>query len=116
MSPARPSADDLYERAVALVLADQKASTSYLQRRLGVGYDRAADLIERIEREAVLSAPGHRAGAGPGSRHRVPARPLTSSFPGAVPRRPCPQDVPAGVPDCEARLGSALGSERSSRS
>ena len=59
MSPARPSADDLYERAVALVLADQKASTSYLQRRLGVGYNRAADLIERMEREGVLSAPGH---------------------------------------------------------
>ena len=59
VSPARPSADDLYERAVALVLADQKASTSYLQRRLGVGYNRAADLIERMEREGVLSAPGH---------------------------------------------------------
>jgi S-DNA-T family DNA segregation ATPase FtsK/SpoIIIE len=57
--PARSGADDLYERAVALVLADQKASTSYLQRRLGVGYNKAADLIERMEREGILSAPGH---------------------------------------------------------
>jgi DNA segregation ATPase FtsK/SpoIIIE, S-DNA-T family len=57
--PARSGADDLYERAVAVVLADQKASTSYLQRRLGVGYNRAADLIERMEREGILSAPGH---------------------------------------------------------
>ena len=50
---------DLYERAVAIVLSDQKASTSYLQRRLGVGYNRAADLIERMEREGILSPPGH---------------------------------------------------------
>jgi S-DNA-T family DNA segregation ATPase FtsK/SpoIIIE len=57
--PVRPSHDDLYERALAIVRGDQKASTSYLQRRLGVGYNRAADLIERMEREGVLSAPGH---------------------------------------------------------
>jgi S-DNA-T family DNA segregation ATPase FtsK/SpoIIIE len=55
----RSGADDLYERAVAIVLEDQKASTSYLQRRLGVGYNKAADLIERMEREGVLSPPGH---------------------------------------------------------
>ncbi len=57
--PMRSSAGDLYERAVAIVLGDQKASTSYLQRRLGVGYNRAADLIERMEREGILSPPGH---------------------------------------------------------
>jgi DNA segregation ATPase FtsK/SpoIIIE, S-DNA-T family len=56
---SRSGADDLYERAVAIVLEDQKASTSYLQRRLGVGYNKAADLIERMEREGVLSPPGH---------------------------------------------------------
>jgi len=59
-SPMRSSAaGDLYERAVAIVQGDQKASTSYLQRRLGVGYNRAADLIERMEREGILSPPGH---------------------------------------------------------
>jgi DNA segregation ATPase FtsK/SpoIIIE, S-DNA-T family len=56
---ARPSAGsaegDLYERAVAIVSRDRKASTSYLQRRLLVGYNRAADLMERMEREGVVS-------------------------------------------------------------
>jgi S-DNA-T family DNA segregation ATPase FtsK/SpoIIIE len=56
-TPARPGAGDLYDRAVAIVRGDQKASTSYLQRRLGVGYNRAADLVERMEREGVLSPP-----------------------------------------------------------
>ena len=46
--------DDLYDRAVALVRADQKASTSYLQRRLGIGYNRAADLIERMEGDGLI--------------------------------------------------------------
>jgi len=49
--------DHLYDRAVALVRADRKASTSYLQRRLGIGYNRAADLIERMERDGLVSAP-----------------------------------------------------------
>ena len=48
-----PSDDDLYDRAVATVLRDRKASTSYIQRRLGIGYNRAADLIERMEREGL---------------------------------------------------------------
>jgi S-DNA-T family DNA segregation ATPase FtsK/SpoIIIE len=47
--------DDLFDRAVAVVHRDQKASTSYLQRRLGIGYNRAADLIERMEREGLVS-------------------------------------------------------------
>ena len=51
-----PSADDLYDRAVAVVLKDGKASTSYIQRRLSIGYNRAADLIERMEREGLVSA------------------------------------------------------------
>jgi S-DNA-T family DNA segregation ATPase FtsK/SpoIIIE len=40
--------------AVAIVLRDRKASTSYLQRRLAVGYNRAADLVERMEREGLI--------------------------------------------------------------
>jgi S-DNA-T family DNA segregation ATPase FtsK/SpoIIIE len=51
--------DSLYDRAVALVLRDGKASTSYIQRRLSIGYNRAADLIERMEAEGLLSAPGN---------------------------------------------------------
>ncbi len=51
-----PGDDDLYDRAVAIVLRDRKASTSYLQRRLSIGYNRAADLIERMERDGLISA------------------------------------------------------------
>jgi S-DNA-T family DNA segregation ATPase FtsK/SpoIIIE len=50
---------DLYERAVAIVLRDKKASTSYVQRRLQIGYNRAATLIERMEMEGVISAANH---------------------------------------------------------
>jgi S-DNA-T family DNA segregation ATPase FtsK/SpoIIIE len=50
------SEDDLYDMAVAIVLRDRKASTSYLQRRLSIGYNRAADLIERMESEGLISA------------------------------------------------------------
>jgi DNA segregation ATPase FtsK/SpoIIIE, S-DNA-T family len=51
-----PAEGDLYDRAVAIVLRDRKASTSYLQRRLSIGYNRAADLIERMEREGLVTA------------------------------------------------------------
>jgi len=51
-----PSEDDLYDMAVAIVLRDRKASTSYIQRRLSIGYNRAADLIERMEQEGLISA------------------------------------------------------------
>jgi hypothetical protein len=53
----RPPADALYSRAVAIVRADRKASTEYLQQRLGIRYMRAADLIERMEQEGILGAP-----------------------------------------------------------
>ena len=51
------SGDDLYDQAVQVVLRDKKVSTSYVQRRLGVGYNKAATLIERMEQEGVISAP-----------------------------------------------------------
>jgi len=51
--------DDLYDRAVALVVRDQKASTSYIQRRLAIGYNRAADLMERMEQDGIVSPPNH---------------------------------------------------------
>ncbi len=51
------SGDDLYDQAVQVVLRDKKVSTSYVQRRLGVGYNKAATLIERMEQEGVISSP-----------------------------------------------------------
>jgi S-DNA-T family DNA segregation ATPase FtsK/SpoIIIE len=50
---------DLYDRAVAIVLRDRKCSTSYIQRRLSVGYNKAASLVERMEEEGVVGAPNH---------------------------------------------------------
>jgi DNA segregation ATPase FtsK/SpoIIIE, S-DNA-T family len=50
---------DLYDQAVAVVLRDRKVSTSYVQRRLGVGYNRAASLVERMEKEGIISAANH---------------------------------------------------------
>jgi DNA segregation ATPase FtsK/SpoIIIE, S-DNA-T family len=51
--------DDPYDQAVAVVLRDRKVSTSYIQRRLGIGYNRAATIIERMEKEGVIGAPNH---------------------------------------------------------
>jgi S-DNA-T family DNA segregation ATPase FtsK/SpoIIIE len=53
------SGDALYDRAVAIVVRDKKASTSYIQRRLQIGYNRAATLIERMEQEGVISPANH---------------------------------------------------------
>jgi S-DNA-T family DNA segregation ATPase FtsK/SpoIIIE len=53
------SGDALYDKAVAIVLRDRKASTSYIQRRLQIGYNRAATLIERMEEEGVVSPANH---------------------------------------------------------
>lgn len=51
--------DDLYDRAVAIVLRDKKVSTSYVQRRLSIGYNKAATLIERMEEEGLISPANH---------------------------------------------------------
>jgi len=53
------SGDELYDKAVNVVLADKKASTSYIQRRLSIGYNRAATLIERMEQEGIISPANH---------------------------------------------------------
>jgi S-DNA-T family DNA segregation ATPase FtsK/SpoIIIE len=53
------SGNELYDQAVAIVLRDRKASTSYIQRRLGIGYNRAASLIERMENEGLIGAANH---------------------------------------------------------
>jgi DNA segregation ATPase FtsK/SpoIIIE, S-DNA-T family len=51
--------DDPYDQAVSVVLRDKKASTSYVQRRLGIGYNRAASLIERMEDEGIIGPANH---------------------------------------------------------
>jgi DNA segregation ATPase FtsK/SpoIIIE, S-DNA-T family len=51
--------DDPYDQAVAVVLKDGKASTSYIQRRLGIGYNRAASIIERMEKEGIVGPANH---------------------------------------------------------
>ncbi len=51
--------NDLYDRAVAIVLHDRKVSTSYIQRRLSIGYNRAASIVERMEREGVIGPANH---------------------------------------------------------
>ncbi len=50
---------DPYDQAVAIVLRDRKASTSYIQRRLQIGYNRAASIMERMEDEGVVGQPNH---------------------------------------------------------
>jgi DNA segregation ATPase FtsK/SpoIIIE, S-DNA-T family len=51
--------NELYDQAVAVVTRDRKASTSYIQRRLQIGYNRAASLIERMEKEGVVGVANH---------------------------------------------------------
>lgn len=59
-----PSNDDknasLYDQAVDIVQRDRKASTSYIQRRLKIGYNKAATLIEEMEEQGVISGPNHK--------------------------------------------------------
>ena len=53
------SGDDLYDQAVALVARERKASTSFIQRHLKIGYNRAATIIEKMETEGVVSSSNH---------------------------------------------------------
>ncbi len=51
--------DALYDQAVAIVLKDRKVSTSYIQRKLAIGYNTAARLVEQMEDEGLISAANH---------------------------------------------------------
>ncbi|WP_280177716.1 FtsK/SpoIIIE domain-containing protein, partial [Bosea sp. CS1GBMeth4] len=51
--------EDPYDQAVAIVLRDKKASTSYIQRRLQIGYNRAASIMERMENEGIVGPANH---------------------------------------------------------
>jgi S-DNA-T family DNA segregation ATPase FtsK/SpoIIIE len=51
--------NDLFSQAVQIVKRDRKASTSYIQRRLQIGYNRAASLMERMEEEGIVGAANH---------------------------------------------------------
>ena len=64
MFEGQPIGDDdaetqMYRKAVQVVAESQKASTSYLQRQLRIGYNNAARLIERMEKEGKVSQPDH---------------------------------------------------------
>jgi S-DNA-T family DNA segregation ATPase FtsK/SpoIIIE len=51
--------DSLYDQAVAIVLKDRKCSTSYIQRKLAIGYNKAARLVEQMEDEGLITCANH---------------------------------------------------------
>jgi len=51
--------DELYNRAVEIIKTEGKASTSFLQRKLGIGYNRAARIIDQMEEEKIISPANH---------------------------------------------------------
>ena len=53
------SGNALYDQAVDIVQRDRRVSTSYIQRRLKIGYNKAASLVEEMESNGVISAPNH---------------------------------------------------------
>ena len=58
MNGNKSSKDELYDEAVALVLREGRASTSFIQRHLKIGYNRAATIIEKMEDNNIVSKPG----------------------------------------------------------
>ncbi|RKT27971.1 DNA translocase FtsK [Roseovarius halotolerans] len=51
--------DALYDQAVAIVIKDRKCSTSYIQRKLAIGYNKAARLVEQMEEQGIVSPANH---------------------------------------------------------
>lgn len=56
---ASEDGNELYDQAVKIMLRDKKCSTSYIQRRLQIGYNRAASLVERMEKEGLVGPANH---------------------------------------------------------
>jgi S-DNA-T family DNA segregation ATPase FtsK/SpoIIIE len=59
LNSGEASDDALYDQAVAIVARDRKCSTSYIQRKLGIGYNKAARLVEQMEEEGVVTRANH---------------------------------------------------------
>ncbi|MEE8213278.1 MAG: DNA translocase FtsK, partial [Alphaproteobacteria bacterium] len=57
--PGSDFGDELYDQAVALVLRERRASTSFIQRHLQIGYNRAARIMDQMEAEGVVSQANH---------------------------------------------------------
>jgi len=55
----KKNSDELYEHAVSLVIKNQKVSTSFVQRYLQIGYNRAARIVEKMEEEGIVTEPSH---------------------------------------------------------
>ena len=53
----QPGDSDLIRKALEIIITEQKASTSYLQRRLGIGYNKSAELMDELEKRGIISAP-----------------------------------------------------------
>ena len=51
--------DELYQQAVDIIKSERKASTSFLQRKLQIGYNRAARIIDMMEAEGIVSKANH---------------------------------------------------------
>lgn len=58
-SDSQDEENDLYNQAVSIIQRDQKVSTSYIQRQLRIGYNRAANIVERMEKEGIVSPPNY---------------------------------------------------------
>tara|TARA_B100001142_G_scaffold112852_1_gene114792 strand:- start:569 stop:2815 length:2247 start_codon:yes stop_codon:yes gene_type:complete len=56
-SPQGESEDALFSQAVSIIIKDKRVSTSYIQRKLQIGYNRAARIIEEMEEKGIISAP-----------------------------------------------------------
>jgi len=58
-APGNEASDELYDQAVAIILRERKVSTSFIQRHLQIGYNRAARIIDRMEKEGLISGANH---------------------------------------------------------